>query len=141
MQLSSIYKDGSPSLCHVWYSCSFAPDRLYFISRKDRDHSANIRRDPRVAGGIVSIPLSGLGQTVQGVTFKGRASQLADDSRDALAHFIDRWPDAAKIITVDRIAQGLTSSRLFEVSVEEWVLFDEANFPESPRRTVSAETR
>lgn len=139
MQVSSISETGSPALCHVWYLAQFRPDRLYFISRHDRAHSANIRHDERVAGGIVTILLTGLGQKVTGVTFKGRASELGVNAHDQLEEFLIRWPRARNSITTDLIARNDTPSRLYEIRVDEWVLFDEEAFPDSPRRTVPAE--
>jgi len=136
MQLSSIMPDGSPAMCHVWYSHSFDPDRLYFISRKDRVHSANIRRDPRVAGGIIAITLTGLGQPVRGVAFSGTATQCADEARVPLERFTERWPHARSTITPERLAKGETVSRIYEIHVAEWVLFDEVSFPDAPRRVI-----
>jgi len=136
MQVATVSDVGYPAVCHVWYHVWFRPDRIYFISRRDREHSANIRQDGHVAGGIVTIPLSGLGQTVRGVTFKGRARELGADARVELERFLVRWPHARNIITTERIASGDTTSRLYEIAVGEWVLFDEETFPESPRRVV-----
>ncbi|HSV66738.1 MAG TPA: pyridoxamine 5'-phosphate oxidase family protein [Mycobacteriales bacterium] len=139
MQVSSVSETGCPALCHVWYHVQFRPDRLYFISRRDRAHSDNIRRDERVAGGIVTIPLIGLGQKVTGVTFKGRASELGVSAQDKLEEFLVRWPHARNSITVNRVARDDTPLRLYEICVDEWVLFDEETFPDSPRRLVCAE--
>jgi len=136
MQVSTICSDGSPALCHVWYAHSFKPDRLYFISRKDRVHSTNIRNTPEVAGGIIAIPLIGLGQVVRGVTFRGRASQLGTEARDELECLIKRWPNASDAITYERLVNGDTLTRLYEISVTEWLLFDEEHFPKSPRRPI-----
>src|SRR6266699_5956398 len=97
MQVATLSENGKPAVCHVLYHCGFRPDRLFFISRRDRDHSANIRRDERVAGGIVAIPLSGLGQIVRGVTFKGQARELNADASAELEGFLGRWPGARTI--------------------------------------------
>lgn len=138
MQVATVSDTGHPGLCHVWYYAQFRPDRLYFISRRDRAHSANIRRDERVAGGVVAIPLTGLGQKVRGVTFTGRAAEFGAEVRDQLEAFLARWPNARKTITTERVARDDTPSRLYEIRVDEWVLFDEQAFPDSPRRTISA---
>lgn len=139
MQVSSISETGAPCLCHVWYRVQFSPDRLYFISRRDRVHSVNIRRDKRVAGGIVTIPLTGLGQTVTGVTFKGLATELDASAHDELERFLTRWPQARDTITTERVTANDTPSRLYEIRVDEWVLFDEKHFPGSPRHEILAE--
>lgn len=139
MQVATISDTGSPAVCHVWYRASFRPDRLYFISRHDREHSANIRRNRQVAGGIVAIPLSGLGQAVRGVTFQGQARELGADAGAELEGFIERWPNAGSIISIKRIADNDTPSRLYEIDIDQWVLFDEQTFPDSPRRVIGGE--
>jgi hypothetical protein len=60
MQLATLGADGSPTVCSVWYDAHFTPDVLRFISRQDRNHSANLRNDDRVAGTIIAIHLEGL---------------------------------------------------------------------------------
>jgi uncharacterized protein YhbP (UPF0306 family) len=137
MQVASISEEGGPWLCHVWYRAQFSPDRLYFISRLDREHSINIRRDERVAGGIISIPLIGLGQTVTGVTFQGFASELDASADNELRLFLTRWPRARASITTERIEADRTSSRLYEIRVNKWILFDEHDFPDEPRQLIS----
>jgi uncharacterized protein YhbP (UPF0306 family) len=139
MQVATIDASGVPALCHVWYAESFSPDRLYFISRHDRDHSVNIRTRGGVAGGIVAIELNGLGQKVRGVTFKGVAEQLPQDGIDEpLKIFHERWPVAQAAVNIANLSSGETQSRLYEIRVSEWLLFDEENFPDSPRRSLVA---
>jgi hypothetical protein len=47
----------------VRLASAFGPDRLFFISRPNREHCANLRRDGRVTGAVLAIPLDSLGQT------------------------------------------------------------------------------
>lgn len=131
MQLATLRPGGSPVVCNVWYDAHFAPDVLRFVSRHGRHHSVNIRDDPRVAGSIVAIDLEGLGQKARGVTFTGAAREL-DPSRAGaeIAAFTRRWPAASAAL------EPGTPHRLYEVTVDEWVLFDEVNFPEQPRQVV-----
>ena len=138
MQLATLCDDGSPSICNVWYSALFRPDRMYFISRHDRVHSANISRDGRVAGSIIAIPLTGLGQTARGVTFDGIACELGANAEGEIEAFLQRWPRARNVVTAERIARDETPSRLYRIQVTSWVLFDEENFPESPRQSFPA---
>jgi len=128
MQLATAGPDGVPSVCHVWYSCSFNPDRLHFVSRTDREHCRRIRNSPRVAGGIVDIELVGLGQKVRGVSFQANAFEV-DGNDSATARFVRRWP---------AIADTIEHMSLFELRVTSWLLFDEVNFPEQPRQIVRA---
>lgn len=139
MQLASLNSDGSPVVCNVWYDAHFAPDVLRFISRYNRQHSQNVRIDGRVAGSIIAIPLEGLGQIVRGVTFTGVARELPTCGVDGeVAAFVARWPRAEAALHSGKLARGEIPTRLYEVMVAEWVLFDEANFPEQPRRVIEA---
>lgn len=140
MQVATLDAQSVPALCHVWYRPAFQPDRLYFISRWDRDHSVNIRRDGRVAGGIVAIPLDGLGQKVRGVTFKGTAVERPREGIDEeLDAFLARWPAARGILTAQTLARGERPSRLYRITVSEWTLFDEVHYQDQPRRVLSPE--
>lgn len=135
MQVSTLSEGGTPRVCHVWFHATLAPDRLYFISRNNRKHSLDIARNPVVGGGIVSNVPQKLGDKVQGVTFTGKGVEVATGRavRLLLTDFIRRWPQAREIVTIDRIEKNLTLTRLYEITVDEWALFDEVNFPDEPR--------
>jgi uncharacterized protein YhbP (UPF0306 family) len=138
MQLATRDNDG-PWMCNVWYAHRFAPDRIYFISSVARHHSQQIRDDGAVAGTIMHEQLEQLGQKVRGVTFRGHATELPTEGIDeAIAHFLARWPTASGGIDAKLLAAGETPIRLYEISVREWVLFDEVNFPDQPRRDIVA---
>lgn len=139
MQLATLRTDGAPEICNVWYDPHFIPDVLRFISRHDRNHSVNIRTGAPVAGSIVAIPLEGLGQTVRGVTFTGAGRELPTIGiDDAIESFVTRWPASSASLDPAKLADGSTPTRLYEVTVAEWVLFDEANFPADPRQVMPA---
>lgn len=136
MQVATISAKGEPAVCNVWYCVRFRPDRLYFISRSDREHSGNVRTNGRVAGSIVDIPLEGVGQKVRGVTFKGQAAELRTDAQAEINAFLTRWPQAKSAISTNRNFGKASPVRLYEIRVREWVLFDEVNYPDAPRRIV-----
>lgn len=139
MQVASLNGDGSPVVCNVWYDAHFAPDVLRFISRYDREHSKNIRIDNRVAGGIIAIPLEELGQTARGVTFTGSAHELPTCGIDEeIAAFVTRWPRAEPSLNSGKLASGEIATRLYEITINEWILFDEENFSKQPRRVIKA---
>jgi uncharacterized protein YhbP (UPF0306 family) len=138
MQVATISEMCDPSVCNVWYHAEFYPDRLYFLSPRDCEHSANIRANGRVAGSIVSIPLTGLGQKVRGVSFKGVAWELESGAQEEVRSFLSRWPRAQETISAEDLAYATAPSRLYEIIVREWVLFDEENYPQSPRRPILA---
>jgi uncharacterized protein YhbP (UPF0306 family) len=134
MQLATVRADGTPRACSVWYVPAFGPDLLWFVSRTDREHSVNIRRSSTVAGAIIDIPLVELGQTVRGVQFIGHARELPGVGIDSeAAVFAARWPNSQAVL--DAMPDG--ASRLYEVAVTEWVLFDEENYPGDPRRRIA----
>ncbi len=139
MQLATIDEHGHPYVNNLWFASSFAPDRLYFISRPTRLHSDNIRRRPRVAGAVLAIALDGLGQPVRGVTFTGTAAELATTGVDGpVGVYLSRWPAAGAAIDPQRLAAGQTHHRIYEIVVDGWVLYDEENFRADPRQPVDA---
>jgi nitroimidazol reductase NimA-like FMN-containing flavoprotein (pyridoxamine 5'-phosphate oxidase superfamily) len=136
MQVATIDRTGIPTVCHVWFTVSFEPDRLYFISRRDRHHAVNIRNDPRVAAGIVLEAPTELGDKVRGVTLTGTARELAPPDPTVAAQFLARWPGAAPALDQARANVSSTFSRLYEIAVTGWTLFDEVNFPDQPKITL-----
>jgi hypothetical protein len=73
-----------------------------------------------------------------GVAFNGTASELDSAAHSQLEAFLARWPQARSSITTERVARDETPSRLYEIRVDEWILFDEETFPDSPRRPMPA---
>jgi Pyridoxamine 5'-phosphate oxidase len=140
MQVATLDAAGFPALCHVWFHAVFVPDRLYFMSRPERNHSVNIRADCRVAAGMtLSVP-EGLGRPVRGVTLTGTAEQVPDSQfRQAADGFVARWPAAAQALRpADGDDPASAPSRIYRIDVAEWVLFDEVNFPGRPRIVLPA---
>jgi uncharacterized protein YhbP (UPF0306 family) len=139
MQLATLRGDGAPVVCNLWYASAFRPDRLYFISRPAREHCANIRTDPRVAGAILAIELDEVGQAVRGVSFTGAARELPTTGIDEqIQVYAGRWPTAATAIEPARLAAGETHHRVYQIEVTEWVLYDEEHFRGQPRQPVAA---
>jgi hypothetical protein len=90
-----------------------------------------------VAGAVLTIELEGLGQAVRGVTFTGCSVELPTTSIEAqIAVYVNRWPEAAKAIDPHRLAMGEAHHRLYEITVDSWVLYDEENFRADPRQEV-----
>lgn len=142
MQLATLRPDGAPIVCNLWYAYQLNPDRLYFISRPAREHCANVRRDPRVSGAILAIELSHPGEPVRGITFTGQGVELPVTGIDAqIAVYAGRWPVTANAIDPQRLAGGEAHHRIYEITVEEWVLYDEQNFRQQPRQPVLAVTQ
>src|SRR4051794_15796896 len=80
-------------MCSVWYALSSDRRVIYFTSKDTRLHSANIRANGRVSGGIVSIALEGLGQKTQGVFLSGSAVEVEGDAlQEAYESYRSKWP-------------------------------------------------
>jgi uncharacterized protein YhbP (UPF0306 family) len=140
IQLATLDSSGAPVVCNLWYARAFEPDRLWFMSRPNREHCANLRADPRVAGAILAIELHGIEQDVRGVTFTGHARELPTIGIDEqIAGYAGRWPEAADAIMPEALAAELTPHRLYEITVARWVLFDEQYYPDQPRQPVAAQ--
>jgi len=140
LQLATLDETGAPAVCNLWFASAFAADRLWFISRPDRAHCANLRADGRVAGAIVAIELSDLSQPVRGVQFTGTARELdVTGIEDDIAAYVGRHPTAAKAIDPARLASGEAHHRVYRIDVTGWVLYDEVNF-KPPRQEVPAAT-
>jgi hypothetical protein len=58
---------------------------------------------------------------------------------NAIDTFTARWPASSATLSAGKLARGDTPVRIYEVAVAEWILFDEANFPEQPRQVLRAE--
>jgi uncharacterized protein YhbP (UPF0306 family) len=134
MQLATVTSIGDPWLCHVWYAADENLD-LIFTSRATRRHSGEIRKDGRVAGGIVPILADGLGNKVQGIVFEGRAVELdGNDIRIAYQVYATRWPQFREMVSIDSLLSRSTESRLYRVKPGRYVVFDEISFPDDPRQ-------
>ncbi|GAA0257324.1 pyridoxamine 5'-phosphate oxidase family protein [Cryptosporangium japonicum] len=137
IQLATLDATGAPVVCNLWFASAFGPDRIWFMSRPNREHCANLRADPRVAGAILAIELEGIEQDVRGVTFVGAGRELPTVGIDEqIAAYAGRWPEAADAIAPEALAAEATPHRLYEITVEKWVLFDELFYPDQPKQPV-----
>ncbi|WP_147457015.1 pyridoxamine 5'-phosphate oxidase family protein [Micromonospora pisi] len=149
MQLASVRADGSPMVGNLWYDPCFDPDLLRFVARHDHwrggdghqvgGHGAQGPGGGRVGGSIIAVPPDVRAGTVRGVTFTGTVRAVPQAAVPAAARaFLERWPGAEVAIDPDRLARHETPSRLYEVAVTEWVLFDERRFPNESQHVRAA---
>jgi len=137
MQLATLDDDGAPYANNLWFASAVAPDRLFFISRPDRVHCANIRRASRVAGAVLNIDLTDPSQAVRGVTFTATARELPITGIDEqIRAYAGRWPTTAAAIDPATMAAGEAHHRLYQLDVTGWVLYDEVNFRGHARQSV-----
>lgn len=55
--------------------------------------------------------------------------------------FLRRWPQASSHVNADTLADEAAPSRLYEITVTSWILFDEDSYPDQPRRPLPAHQR
>jgi uncharacterized protein YhbP (UPF0306 family) len=126
--------DNQPWVAHVWFSHDDKLN-LYFISRNDRRHSQEIRKQPKVAGGIVNPPFEGLGQKVRGLSFQGNAYETEGSSlEEAYEHYRKRWSNVVEHAKLKDMIDGSIKVRVYKIVPTLYVLFDEIDFPSQPRQ-------
>lgn len=131
MQVATV-SGSKPWVCSVYFAFDDTLS-LYWISRKDRRHSEELRRNPAVAGAIV-LPHT-TGDDVQGVQFEGAAKELTDISqaKKGLEVYAKRFS-----LSTDRVAEiisGADGHVCYTIQPSSFVLFDEVHYPENPRQT------
>jgi hypothetical protein len=106
------------------------------VGYTERDHLIALVQAGRL------MQLATLGATAQGVTFTGTVTELpATGIYHQLGAFLHRWPQAGDHVNADTLANAAAASRLYEITVTSWVLFDENSYPDQPRRPLPANPR
>jgi uncharacterized protein YhbP (UPF0306 family) len=130
-----------PRVANVWFSYDDKLN-LYFISRKDRLHSRELRGQPKVAGAIVNSKFARPGRRVRGVTFQGRAREVPREKiTEAYAFYRRRYPIISGSVTLAELRTGSTGMKIYKVTPAAYMLFDEVNFPEHPSKHWSLKMR
>ncbi len=126
-------KGNKPWTCTLWYVHDNNWN-LYFISRKNRRHSLELKENQNVAGVIVKPHLKGSGEKVAGIQFEGTAKECnLLELAKALALYLKKYPIAEKIPL--KLLQNISTPFTFYIiKPSSIVLFDEINFPEEPRQ-------
>jgi uncharacterized protein YhbP (UPF0306 family) len=138
LQLATVH-GSQPWICHVWYAWDASNGAVIFMSRRTRRHCQELAENPLVAGAVVAIPLEGLGQKVTGAMFEGHAAPVPGDNlRDAYDLYATRWPQVQRLTPMSSLDESGTDGPWFyAIEVGQAVLFDEVNFPDSPRQEFS----
>jgi uncharacterized protein YhbP (UPF0306 family) len=123
------------------WNCWYAADarlNMFFLSKTTRRHSVDIMRNPRVAGVIIhAIPTGGPGEPVRAVHFEGEAGQVPEaELQTAYNIYASRWSTAPKVPSIDVLRQPDGTDRLWRIAPRGFVLFDEVDFPDSPRQEI-----
>lgn len=130
MQLATV-ADGQPWCCTVYFVVD-ADYSLYWASLPNRRHSREVKNHSQVAA---AIPVKFVkGEPVAGLQIEGQAQELAPspEIRDITERYAAKFDrDAA---WVEDFVAGNTQHRLYKLTPASYVLFDESNFPETPRQ-------
>lgn len=140
MTLATCDKD-KPWAATVWF---IFDDKLnlYFISQKQRRHSLELKRNPKIAGTIV-FPHEIFGVKVRGIQFEGEAYEAsALELPNAYTLFAKRFPKVKENIkSVMDIIKNITRVRFYKIVPSRIVLYDEVNFPDNPRQELLLRNR
>jgi uncharacterized protein YhbP (UPF0306 family) len=122
-------------LCHVWYAIHEENKSIIYTSNRLRRHSQEIFNNPKVAGGVVAVNLEGLGQKVRGLSFEGTAAEASESELENIYEsYALRWPQVRSMFSTQDILSKKVDMRMYCVKFTKIVLFDEVNFPSSPRQ-------
>ncbi len=125
--------DGQPWCCTVYYVHDDQRN-LYWASFPTRRHSQEIASNPNVA---IAIPIRHTkGEKVIGIQVEGTAEMLQPDESnrlivEAYARKFGRDQD-----WVEDFTAGKNKHQLYKFTPNNFVLFDDVNFPGSPRVTL-----
>lgn len=133
MQIATV-KDNKPWVATVWYVHD-EDWSLYFISRRNRRHTIELKKNSHVAGAIVK-PHKTLGVKARGIQFEGKALEVStSELPHAFNLFVKRYPKAkVHIKSVKDIIKNITGTRIYKIKPSRIVLFDEVNFPNDPQQ-------
>jgi uncharacterized protein YhbP (UPF0306 family) len=114
------YADGKPWVCEVHFACDNELN-IYFCSKVDRRHCEEIRKNPHVAGNMVTQ--HSLNQKVRGVYFEGTAEQIEDlsENHPAFQAFHARFDTPPQAV---QAAQGEGKARYYKITASDFYLFD-----------------
>ncbi len=132
MQIATA-KENRPWVASVWY-VNDDKLNLYFISRRARRHSLEIKENENVAGAIVVPHTVGSGEKVRGLQFEGTARECkGKEIEKAKEIYIEKY-SSAEIIPTEKLKDPKFIASFYMIKPKMFVLFDEVNFPNEPRQ-------
>ena len=134
MQVATV-SNGKPWVCSVWYAHD-GDLNLYFISRKSRRHSIEIKKNPNIAGAIVKPHTIGSGQKVCGLQFEGTARACNwNELKTARELYLKKY-SKANVPPLPALRLASVIATFYKIKPRSFVLFDEINFPNDPRQEI-----
>jgi uncharacterized protein YhbP (UPF0306 family) len=132
MQVATV-KDNQPWVCTVHF-VSDDQLNLYWISLPSTRHSQELLTNSKVAGTVV-LPHAP-DDKVRGIQFQGVAEELNGESaRPGLELYAKRYKIGSD--WVESMVSATDEHRCYRIKPSMFVLFDQVNFPDHPRREYS----
>ena len=128
-------KGNKPWVSSVWYVHD-EDWNLYFISRRNRRHSFELKGNPNVAGTITVPHTKGSGEKVRGLQFEGTAHDLTDEPEELEKTnklYLAKYP-MAEDIPLEKLNDQKWAATFYVIHPSSFVLFDEVNFPDDSRQ-------
>lgn len=132
MQLATCI-NGQPWCCTVYFVHDDKRN-LYWASLPARRHSREIEQNSKVA---VAIPIKhAKGEKVVGIQVEGTAEMLqpSESNRLIIEAYACKFGRDAE--WVDDFTAGKNQHQLYKLTPQNFVLFDDVNFPDNPRVTL-----
>lgn len=128
-------KNNKPWVASVWYVHDEKLN-LYFISKRHRRHSLELKDNPNIAGAIVVPHTKGSGEKVRGLQFEGTSHDLTDepDELEKVHKLYLAKYSLAEDIPLKQLTDSKWLATYYVVHPKTFVLFDEINFPDNPRQ-------
>ena len=129
MQVSTCINN-QPWTCTVYFAFNEQLE-LYWISTPTRRHSIEISKNGSVSGTIVLS--HSYGEKVRGLQFEGTALVINDPEqiKKEFTYYGNKYNCLERS---ERIINGSDKHKLYKIIAKEFVIFDEVNYPEDPRR-------
>jgi len=129
MQLATL-ADGRPWICTVYYVFD-QHNNLYWLSYPERRHSQEVEKNPNVAA---AIAIKFEDKPVIGLQVEGKAETVQDAAivKRVMDDYVDKY-DSGKDF-YDNFITGTNKHKLYKLTPELFVLFDELHFPNEPRQ-------
>ena len=131
MQVATV-RENKPWICSVYYVADERL-RLYWLSFPTRRHSREIAQNPEVAIAIAAKT----GQPVIGIQAEGTAEIVTDEKvvEKIMKDYVKKYNVGHDYY--ENFIAGKNKHMMYCFTSQNYVLFDEVNFPDNPRQEIS----
>jgi len=122
--------DGQPWICTVYYVTD-QDNNIYWLSYPERRHSQEIEKNPQVAA---AIAIKFEDKPVIGLQVEGKVDTIQDAAivKSVMDDYVAKY-DSGKEFYIN-FTVGTNKHKLYKLTSELFVLFDEVNFPNNSRQ-------